>query len=104
MITGSFSNEEIMQAIEDEIEDEVIKSEFSVVVFSCVEEEYTVGLFINGLYILECDVFETETMDELKFKMREIGNLIYNKYGVRSTYNIFYEDGRLPNINDEKVS
>lgn len=104
MITGLFSNEEIMKAIEDEIEDEVIKSEFSAVVFSCVEEEYTVGLFINDMYILDSDIFEVESMEEIIFKMKEIENLIYNKYGIKSTYHIFYEDGRLPNVDDKKVS
>lgn len=104
MITGSFSNEEIMEGIKNYIEDEVIKVEFNAIVFKDLKEiEYTVGLFVNGMYILDSDVFEADTLKELKTRMKEISDLIYNEYGVEATYGIDYE-GRLPNVNDEKVS
>jgi hypothetical protein len=106
MITGSFSNEEIMQTIENEIEDEKItKVQFSAVVFKNITKmAYTVGLFINGMYILEEDIFEANTIEELELKMKEISDLIYNEYGVReATYNIDFEGRHEDNIYDKKV-
>ena len=106
MITGSFSNEEIMEAIKNEIEDEVVKVQFNSIVFKDLKEiAYTVGLFVNEMYILEEDIFETKTLEELKSKMEEIANLIYEEYGVETTYNINYEGRQgYKNIDNKKVS
>lgn len=106
MITGSFSNDEIMQGIKNEIEDEKVKKvQFSAVVFKNITRmAYTVGLFVNNMYILEEDIFEANTLEELVFKMKEISDLIYNVYGVReATYNIDFEGRPEDNIYDKKV-
>jgi len=105
MITGSFDNEEIMGAIKNDVDDEVVKVEFNAIVFKDLKEiAYTVGLFVNRIYILDSDVFETETMEELKSKMKEIADLIYDEYGIKATYGVDYEGRKgYSNINDEKV-
>lgn len=106
MITGSFSNEEIMQGIKDEIEDKVVDAQFNAIVFKDMKEiAFTVGLFVNDMYILEEDIFETETTEELELKMMEIADLIYEEYGVEATYNIDYEGRKgYKNIDNKKVS
>lgn len=107
MITGSFSNKEIMQGIKDEIEEIKIKKvQFNAIVFKDLKEiAFTVGLFVNDMYILEDDIFEAETIEELEFKMKEISDLIYNEYGIReATYNIDYEDRKgYEDVFDKKV-
>jgi len=106
MITGSFSNEEIMQAIKEGIEDKVVNVEFNAIVFKDLKEiAYTVGLFVNEIYILDSDIFETDTLKELKLKMGGIADLVFEEYGIEATYNIDYE-GRngYKNIDNKKVS
>jgi hypothetical protein len=107
MITGSFSNDEIMEGIKERIENDKVESvAFNAIVFKDLKEiAFTVGLFINEMYILEEDIFETDTLEELKIRMQEIEELIYQEYGVKATYGIDYE-GRegYKNVDDEKVS
>lgn len=105
MLFEYFSDEEIMKAIKNEIGDEVAKSEFNAIEFMMPDNKkiYSVGLFIDYHYILDCDIFEASRISEVKTKIKEISRVIKKNYKIESTYNINCSDGNLK-IENQKIS
>lgn len=100
MITEVYNIIEIIDSIKGEIEDDIKKIEFSAVKF---DNDYAVGLFINDRYILDDDIFNANTIKEMKLEMKDIYRIIKNEFNIECecTYSVSNTGIQIQN---EKIS
>jgi hypothetical protein len=96
MITKVYNIIEIVDFIKGEIENDITKIEFSAVKF---DNEYSVGLFINDIYI-QTMIY---SIKEMKINMKEILRILKGEFNVKceGTYSL----GNIGiKIENEKIS